>query len=295
MTLGYATIIPTAGEPAVIIDSTAEGVRLSGFIFQAGEKKSPSLLLVGDQPRTGGAVANPTIIYDMVLRVGGGQLGPGEDPDIVNLDKLGSCETMVVVNQNDVVIDHMWCWRASHPGEMPSEPGVVFSEVDRGIVVKGSRVRIFGVSVEHTLKEQILWEGDHGELYFQSLTLPYDVFGSWKFPGLRVTGRHFKGSGLGVASLFETTYNEDRKNAAPKVPTAILTYNKDDKEVLASAEIESAFTVFLTSLHAAGSIESVFNGKGPASNISNVSNPQWCGTLCPDNSCKCQFPYSSWC
>jgi len=89
--------------------------------------------------------------------------------------------------------------------------------------------------------------------------------------------------------------NGESKEAAPKVPTAILTYNKDDKEVIASSEIESAFTVFLSSLHASGSIESVFNGTGPASNISNASDPQWCGTMCPDNTCKCQFPYSRWC
>jgi len=295
MTLGYATIIPTAGKPAMIIDSAAEGVRLSGFIFQAGKKKSDMLLLVGDAPRTGGAKSNPSIIYDMVFRVGGGQIEAGENPDVVTPDKLGSCKTMVVLNQNHIVIDNIWCWRASHAAEIPAAHGVFFSEVDHGIVVKGDRVRMFGVCVEHALKEQIIWEGNYGELYFQTLILPYDVFGDWKFPGLRVTGKHFTGSGLGVYSLFETTYNEDRTLPAPKVPTAILTYNKDDKEVLATAEIESAFTVFLASLHASGSIESVFNGKGPASNISNASDPQWCGTLCPDNKCKCRFPYSTWC
>ena len=295
MTLGYATLIPTGGEAAIIIDSAAEGVRLSGFILQAGREKSEALLLVGDQPRQGGSAANPSIIYDVVCRVGGGQIEPGEDSAVVNPDKVGACESMVVVNQNYTVIDNMWCWRASHVSEIPSVHGIFFSKVNHGIVVKGDRVRMFGVAVEHTLKEQILWEGAYGELYFQTLVLPYDVSGDWAFPGLRVTGRHFKGSGLGVYSLFETTYNEDRKEAAPKVPTAILTYNKDDKEVIASSEIESAFTVFLSSLHASGSIESVFNGKGPASNISNASDPQWCGTMCPDNTCKCQFPYSRWC
>ena len=39
MTLGYATIIPTAGLPAIVIGSDTEGVRLSGFILQAGKKK----------------------------------------------------------------------------------------------------------------------------------------------------------------------------------------------------------------------------------------------------------------
>ena len=36
VTLGYATIIPTAGTPAIIIGNDTEGVRLSGFILQAG-------------------------------------------------------------------------------------------------------------------------------------------------------------------------------------------------------------------------------------------------------------------
>lgn len=301
MTLGYATLIPTAGQPALIIDSAAEGVRLSGFIFQAGKKKSKTLLLVGDTPRAGGSVSNPTIIYDVVCRVGGGQIEIGDDPDVANSDKIGTCETMVVVNQNHTIFDNIWCWRASHLSVEPPAEGRFFSKVDRGINVKGDRVRMFGVAVEHTLKEQVLWEGNRGELYFAVFTYPYDVFGGWDFPGLRVTGRHFKGSGLGVYSSFETTYNEKREKPAPKVSTAILTYNKHDAKVLASAHIESAYTVFLVPprskrpSYSAGSVESIINGNGPVSNVYSASEAQWCGTLCRNNHCKCKFPYSEWC
>jgi len=295
MTLGYATIITTGSNPAIVIDSAAEGVRLSGFLLQAGKKNTKSLLLVGNQPRRGGAASNPTIIYDIILRVGTGEKELGFH--FTDFEKIGACETMVVVNQHYTVLDNIWCWRAPTP-PLGSEGG--FSEVDHGIVVTGDRVRMFGVCVEHTLKEQIIWEGAHGELYFQVLTLPPDVFGDWMFPGIRVTGKNFKGSGLGVYASFETTYTKDRKNEAPQVPTGILTYKADDDDVLDSAEIESAFTIFVDTPDSDpdpdGSIDSVFNGRGPKSDASNMFHPQWCGTLCDDvNKCDCSIPYTKWC
>ena len=152
---------------------------------------------------------------------------------------------------------------------------------------------MFGVFAEHTLKEQIIWEGDYGKLYFQQTTFPSDVYGDWDYPATRVTGRHFKGSGMGAYSFFSKEHNAGRD--PPKVRTAFLVFNKDDEEVAATAKIESCFTVFLDAEGGVGSIQSVLNGRGPSSDASNVSKPQWCGTLCRNNKCECQFEHSRWC
>lgn len=313
ITLGYATIIPTAGLPAIVIGSDTEGVRLSGFILQAGKKKSEALLLVGKNPREGGSETNPNIIYDIFARVGGGQIEPHakkitclrkthpkykidcESPeyDIVNPDLQGTCETMVVVNQNHTIFDHIWCRRANHIHGQHSGLGMKYAMVNHAIVVKGEHVTMFGVFAEHTLKEQIIWEGDYGKLYFQQTTFPSDVRGGWDYPATRVTGRHFKGSGMGAYSFFSKEHNAGHD--PPKVTTAFLVFNKDDEEVAATAKIESCFTVFLDAQGGVGSIQSVLNGRGPPSDASNVSKPQWCGTLCRDNICKCQFEHSRWC
>jgi len=298
MTLGYATIIPTGGHPAIVVADDAEGVRLSGFLLQAGKKRSEALLLVGEHPRDGGSQSNPTIIYDIFSRVGGGEIEPGDDPAVVNPDFLGTCETMVVVNQNHTILDHIWCWRADHVGSDQSGLGTEFARVDHAVVVRGDRVKMFGVFAENALKEQIVWEGDSGELYFQQSTLPSDVSGDWDYPGTRVTGRDFKGSGMGVYSFFSNkhTVDLDPPVAAPEVPTAFLVFNEDDEEAAATAEIESCFTVFLDAQGGSGVIKSVLNGRGPSSNASNATKPQWCGTLCADvNDCECQLPFSQWC
>ena len=314
VTLGYATIIPTAGNPAIVIADDTEGVRLSGFILQAGKIKSEALLLVGEDPRNGGSETNPNIIYDIFARVGGGQIESHEkkliclrqtqpkhkidcdapEYDIVNPDFLGTCETMVVVNQNHTIFDHIWCRRANHIHGDHSGLGMEFARVNHAIVVKGEHVKMFGVFAEHTLKEQIIWEGDYGELYFQQSTLPADVVGGdWNYPATRVTGRHFKGSGMGAYSFFSKEHNADRD--PPEIPTAFLVFNQDDKEVAATGVIESCFTVFLDPKSGVGSIQSVLNGRGPPSDASNATKPQWCGTMCKDNKCKCQFEYSQWC
>jgi hypothetical protein len=57
-----------------------------------------------------------------------------------------------------------------------------------GLIVKGDNVTAYGAAVEHFLEDQVIWEGDNGEMYFFQCELPYDVtqenFGDKGFTGV---------------------------------------------------------------------------------------------------------------
>ena len=41
--------------------------------------------------------------------------------------------------------------------------------------MNGNSVRAYGLFVEHTLGDMVLWNGEDGETYFYQSELPYDV------------------------------------------------------------------------------------------------------------------------
>ena len=270
--LAFATIQPTAGKAAIVVDSNAVGVHICGLILEAGQVQSPVLCEIG-QPSTSdtGDPLNPTIIYDIFARVG----GPTE---------TASALTMVEINQDHVIIDHMWAWRADHTSEDRSGLGVNKAVCNNGLVIRGEHVKAFAIFAEHALQNNVLWEGERGQLYFQQTELPYDVVAPYNYPGLKVvdTVNSFVGDAIGVYSFFATKWNNGTE--APMVTTAIVTPDKPDIEIL------SCFTVFLDAEHGAGSINSIINDTGSASDINNVSVPQWCrggGTSCTQCPISC--------
>ena len=95
--LGFATLIPDAENPAMVI-SDVSGVKVAGFIFDAGAVRSPSLLQVGDAVSSADHLSNPIFLYDIVMRVGGAS--------------KGTTTSCLVINANNVVGDNLWLWRA---------------------------------------------------------------------------------------------------------------------------------------------------------------------------------------
>ena len=92
---------------------------------------------------------------------------------------------MVHVAASHVILDNVWLWRADHaelaPGEQP-RPGeqyhlVVPGEcsVENGLIVDGDDVTAYGLAVEHTDQDQVVWRGERGRTYFYQCELPYDV------------------------------------------------------------------------------------------------------------------------
>ncbi|MBB5869067.1 hypothetical protein F4553_002446 [Allocatelliglobosispora scoriae] len=153
--LGLATIIPDNGViPMSVAD--VDGVRIAGLLFDAGPVNSPVLLQLGAAGSTGNHAANPTSISDVFFRIGGA--GPGK------------ATTSLVVNSNNVIIDHIWAWRGDHGAGI----GWTVNTADTGLIVNGNNVTATGLFVEHYQKYNVIWNGQGGKTIFFQNELPYD-------------------------------------------------------------------------------------------------------------------------
>ncbi len=153
--LGFATLHPTRGTAAMTV-ADADGILVSGLLFDAGELRSPTLLEVGRGASRLRHAANPITLSDIFFRVGGASVG-----------KVGA---NLVIHANDVLVDHTWIWRADHG------KGVGWTEntSDNGLIVNGDSTTIYGLFVEHHQQYQVLWNGEHGRTFFYQSEIPYD-------------------------------------------------------------------------------------------------------------------------
>lgn len=153
--LGYATLIPDKGTPAMIV-ADVDGVKIAGVLLDAGPVQSPTLLQVGAPDAKASHADNPIFLYDLFCRVGGAG--------------AGSADVMVTINSNHVVGDNFWLWRADHGrgARWTSNPNRT------GLIVNGDDVTIYGLFVEHCQEYQTVWNGDGGRVYFYQSEMPYD-------------------------------------------------------------------------------------------------------------------------
>ncbi|MER7831994.1 discoidin domain-containing protein [Streptomyces sp. NPDC095602] len=154
--LGLATLIPDNGVTAMRV-ADVDGVRLAGFLIDAGPVNSPTLLEIGPQGASADHAANPTTVQDVYIRIGGA--GPGK------------ATTSMVVNSDDVIIDHTWVWRADH-GE---GVGWETNRADYGVRVNGDDVLATGLFVEHFNKYDVEWYGERGRTIFYQNEKAYDA------------------------------------------------------------------------------------------------------------------------
>ncbi len=154
--LGLATIIPDNGVDAMHV-ADVDGVRLAGFLIDAGPVRSDALLRIGTPGGNADHSADPTTMQDVFIRIGGA--GPGKATD------------SVVVESDDVVIDHTWIWRADH-GE---GVGWETNRADYGLRVNGDDVLATGLFVEHFNKYDVYWAGERGRTIFFQNEKAYDA------------------------------------------------------------------------------------------------------------------------
>ncbi|MCL7425473.1 discoidin domain-containing protein [Streptomyces sp. YS415] len=154
--LGLATIIPDNGVTAMKV-ADVDGVRLAGFLIDAGPVNSPTLLEVGPQGASADHAANPTTVQDVYIRIGGAG--------------AGKATTSMVVNSDDTIIDHTWVWRADH-GE---GVGWETNRADYGVRVNGDDVLATGLFVEHFNKYDVEWYGERGRTIFYQNEKAYDA------------------------------------------------------------------------------------------------------------------------
>ncbi|MDX6503057.1 MAG: hypothetical protein QOE29_182 [Gaiellaceae bacterium] len=152
--IGFPTIIPDGGVNAMSV-ADVDGVRIKGLLFDAGTTNSAALLTVG--PAVGASHAgNPTTIQDVFFRIGGAG--------------AGKATNSLVVNSNDVIIDHIWAWRADHGAGV----GWTTNTADNGLTVNGNNVLATGLFVEHYQKSEVVWNGQNGKTIFFQNEMPYD-------------------------------------------------------------------------------------------------------------------------
>jgi hypothetical protein len=252
--LGFPTLIPTDGNPAMMVAS-AQGMLVSGVLFDAGPITSPFLLRVGNgKAPIENAASDPSVLSDVFFRIGGAT--------------AGSVMTSLIVNSDNTILDDIWAWRADHG----SGVGWTTNTADTGVIVNGDNVTAYGLFVEHFQKYEVIWNGNGGiDVFFQN-EMPYDVpsQAAWmEAPGVdgyaafkvadRVTS--FAGYGMGSYSFFNRGIDIFAERAF-EVPAT-----------LSSGSLRDLLTVFLDPKHGKGGILHVVNETGGSSTIANPSTP----------------------
>ena len=253
--LGFATLVPQDGNPAMVTASVP-GIKLSGLIIDAGPKNSPVLLQLGSANGGSftlpwGAAANPndpTLVQDVFFRIGGATAGEATDS--------------LVVNDNDAILDDVWAWRADHGAGV----GWTDNTANTGLIVNGNNVLADGLAVEHYQKDEVVWNGQNGEDVFFQNEMPYDPpsQAAWMsrptsagYPAFVVSNdvKTFTGYGMGSYSYFD--------QGVPIYATEA--FKAPD---YAGIHLNGLLTVFL-STEGSGGIDSVIDGIGGSSTIAN--------------------------
>lgn len=244
--LGLTTLVPNNGIVAMSVADVI-GVKLAGFMIDAGPVNSPVLLEVGTRNAHKSDPANPTSLQDVFFRIGGAT--------------LGKATTSLVINSDDVLLDNIWAWRADHGN--PNTVGWTDNTADTGVIVNGDNVMAYGLFVEHYQKYELIWNGENGRTIFFQNELPYDPpdQASWSHGGVNGYAAYkvadsvttHEAWGMGSYSFF---------NVGPDIHAE----RAFEVPVTAGVVLHDILTVFLSGN---GGIDHVVNDTGAAVNSSN--------------------------
>jgi hypothetical protein len=252
--MGLTTLVPQNGIVAMTVHPNRAGVILAGLMFDAGPVNSPALLQVGHQTVPANSnpqndtwtdPANPSLLADIFFRIGG--------------PHLGRATTSLIVNNDGVLLDHIWAWRADHGNGV----GWTLNTADTGVIVNGHNVTAYGLFVEHYQKTETIWNGEFGRTIMFQNEMPYDPPSqeAWRqngvlgYPAYKVanTVDHHEAWGLGSYSFF---------NVGPDIHAT----RAFETPVAPDVKFHSLLTVFL---NGNGGIDHVINDTGAAVNASN--------------------------
>jgi uncharacterized protein involved in high-affinity Fe2+ transport len=245
--LGFATIIPTAGQTTINVADVG-GVNISGLILDAGPENSPTLLTVGTAGSTVSHASDPVSIDDVFFRVGGAE--------------VGSVTDAFIDNSNNSILDDIWSWRADHGaggGSWTSDTAAT------GLTVNGNNVTAYGLAVEHYQQYETVWNGQGGTVIFFQNENPYDVpsQSAWMssatqdgYPAFYIPNSvtTFQGYGMGSYSNFDV---------GPAIENAMGFQAPNTSGVV----FHDIFTIWLNNF---GGIQSVINGTGAAVSSTNA-------------------------
>ncbi|WJH26295.1 adenylyl cyclase [Pseudarthrobacter defluvii] len=175
--LGMATLTAVNGSvPLSVAD--VPGVDIAAVTVDAGKVNSPALMRLGKAiPGEGSGPANaavhsdpanPTTLHDVFFRIGG--------------PHVGKASVSLEVNSDNVLLDHIWAWRADHGNGV----GWTTNTGRNGVIVNGNNVTATGLFVEHYQEYNVIWNGENGKTVFFQNELPYDApnQAAWQHDGI---------------------------------------------------------------------------------------------------------------
>jgi hypothetical protein len=253
--LGVATLTAVRGAVPLRVGDVG-GVDIAGIMIDAGPVNSPVLLQVGTgrHDREGGdrRRPDPTVLHDVYFRVGG--------------PHVGKATVSLEVNSDNVLLDHIWAWRADHG--VPGSVGWTVNTAATGVVVNGDNVTATGLFVEHYQKYNVFWAGENGTTVFFQNELPYDApnQAAWQHDGVpgwaaykvanRVKTHQLWGAGSYVFTNVDPTIHAARGFEVPVTP---------------GVQLHDLLTVNL----GAGTIDHVVNDTGAPVTTAAVGAPSY--------------------
>jgi len=253
--LGHATLTAVDGATPVTV-ADVPGVILAGLTIDAGDVSSPVLLRIGTKNGREAAKASdaldPTTLSDVYFRVGG--------------PHVGKADVSLEVNSDNVLIDHIWAWRADHG--VAGSVGWDVNTGRNGVVVNGDNVTATGLFVEHYQQYNVLWNGENGRTVFFQNELPYDPpnQAAWQHDGVlgwaaykvadNVTTHELWGGGAYIFTNVDPTIHAARGFEVPVQP---------------GVRLHHVMTVNLS----AGTIDHVVNDTGAPVDNSNTGVPSF--------------------
>ncbi len=155
--LGVPTLTAVDGAvPMRVADVT--GVDVAGLMIDAGTVNSPLLMQVGTPHAKKSDPSDPTTLHDVFFRIGG--------------PHVGRATVSLEVNSDNVLLDHIWAWRADHG--VDGSFGWEVNTADTGVIVNGDNVTATGLFVEHYQRYNTIWNGENGTTILFQNELPYD-------------------------------------------------------------------------------------------------------------------------
>jgi len=246
--LGLATLTAHNGTMALTVGDKP-GIIIAGLTIDAGAKSSDVLLKVGSD-RGRGSAKNPTTLSDVFFRIGG--------------PHVGRAKVSLEVNSDNVLLDHLWVWRADH-GE---GVGWNVNTTKNGVIVNGDNVTATGLFVEHFHQYNTIWNGENGRVVFYQNELPYDApnQAAWRHGSSlgwvaykvndRVKKHELWGGGAYIYTNVDPTLHASRGFEVPVRP---------------GVKLHSLLTVNL----GAGTIDHVVNDTGAPVDNSNTGTPSY--------------------
>lgn len=196
--LGLANLRPTQGTEAITVADVG-AVHLAELLLEASDNASDVLCRIGDAKSNNDHIADPVVLSDVLLRVGGAV--------------SGRANKMLVINVRHTIVDHTWVWRADHGAGV----GWFANTCHTGLLVEADDAICCGLFVEHCQGYQTVWNGERGQVFFYQSEFSYDVPNQavWSHAGVHgyasykvaSSVRHHRAVGLGIYCVFVAADN----------------------------------------------------------------------------------------